>query len=91
MKIICTNCENIEKTNVKFFVNLIGGTLPLGGYWAWTTYLFAGTGLAMPIVIAIISGGVGMLIFKDQIVGWIMSKNYTCVKCGNWKWKASKD
>ena len=91
MKIICIDCENSEKTNVEFFVKLIGGALPLGGYWAWTAYLFAGTGLAMPIVIAIISGGVGMLIFKDQIVKWIISKNYICSKCGKCNWTAAKD
>lgn len=31
--------------------------MAIGGFWAWAAYLFAGTGFAMPIVIAIIAGG----------------------------------
>tara|TARA_Y100000590_G_scaffold467623_1_gene647152 strand:+ start:704 stop:970 length:267 start_codon:yes stop_codon:yes gene_type:complete len=88
MKITCNNCGNTQETDLGFFVQVIGGALPFGGYWAWVTYLFAGTGLAMPIVIAIIGGGVSMLIFKDQIVEWIMDNNYTCSSCGECSWSA---
>lgn len=88
MKIKCTNCGYIEETDKDFFVKLIGGAMPAGGFWAWTTYLFAGTGFAMAIVVAIIGGGVAMLIFKDEIVEWIINKDYKCPKCGHVKWKA---
>ncbi len=88
MKIICNNCKNIEKTNLELFVKIIGGALPFGGYWAWVTYLFAGTGLAMPIVLAIMTGGVAMLVFKDQIVEWIISNKYNCSQCGECDWLA---
>jgi len=69
-------------------VKLIGGAMPLGGFWAWTIYLFAGTGFAMPIVIAIIGGGVGMLVFKDEIVQWIINRGYSCPECGAINWEA---
>ncbi len=88
MKIKCTNCGYTEKTDKDFFVKLIGGAMPVGGFWAWTTYLFAGTGFAMAIVVAIIGGGVAMLIFKDEIVEWIINEDYKCQKCGEVKWKA---
>ena len=88
MKIKCTNCGYIEKTDKDFFVKLIGGAMPVGGFWAWTTYLFAGTGFAMAIVVAIIGGGVAMLIFKDEIVEWIINKDYKCPECGKVKWQA---
>ena len=88
MKIKCTNCEHTEKTDKDFFVKLIGGAMPVGGFWAWTTYLFAGTGFAMAIVVAIIGGGVAMLIFKDEIVEWIINYDYKCPKCGEVEWKA---
>ena len=62
--------------------------MPIGGFWAWVTYLFAGTGFALPIVVAIITGGVAMLAFKEQIVQWIVSRGYKCSKCGNTSWEA---
>jgi small GTP-binding protein len=91
MKIICMNCEHVETTDKDFFVKLIGGAMPVGGFWAWSTYLFAGTGFAMAIVIAIIGGGVAMLIFKDEIVEWIINKDYKCPKCGSVQWKPIDD
>jgi len=48
----------------------------------------AGTGFALPIVIAIISGGVGILLFKDQITQWIVNSGYNCPKCGAVEWEA---
>lgn len=61
--------------------------MPVGGYWAWTTYLFAGTGFAMGIVLAIIGGGVAMLIFKDEITEWVISQGYKCTSCGEVSWE----
>lgn len=87
MKIICNNCQNVEKVNTGLIVKIIGGVLPLGGFWAWTTYLFAGTGLALPIVIAIIGGGVITLAFQKEIVKWITKKNYNCSKCSSSQWE----
>lgn len=88
MKIKCTNCGHTEKTDKDFFVKLIGGAMPVGGFWAWTTYLFAGTGFAMAIVVAIIGGGIAMLVFKDEIVEWVINEDYKCPKCDEVKWKA---
>lgn len=88
MKIKCQKCGNLEETNLDFFVKLIGGMMPLGGFWAWVTYLFAGTGFALPICIAIVTGGVATLIFKDQIVNFIVEKGYKCQQCGGQNWKA---
>ncbi|MCQ2966594.1 MAG: hypothetical protein MJ250_07670 [Alphaproteobacteria bacterium] len=83
MKIKCKNCGNIEETSVGFFVKLIGGALPVGGFWAWVTYFFAGTGLALPICTAMVVGGVGMLMYKEKIIHWIIEKGYKCPKCNH--------
>ncbi len=88
MKIKCGKCGHFEKTTVELFVNIIGGVMPIGGFWAWVAYLFAGTGLAMAIVIAIIIGGSGILVFKDKIVQWIVNRGHKCPKCGAVKWEA---
>jgi predicted RNA-binding Zn-ribbon protein involved in translation (DUF1610 family) len=88
MTIRCRICGYSEKTNVKLIVKIIGGAMPLGGFWAWVTYLLAGTGLALPIVIAIITGGVGILVFKDEIVQWIANRKYKCPNCGAVDWEA---
>jgi hypothetical protein len=87
MDIECRACGHQEETNKDLFVKIIGGAMPIGGFWAWVTYLFAGTGFAMAIVIAIIAGGVGMLVFKDQIVEWISNQGYACPECGKTDWK----
>jgi hypothetical protein len=87
MKIKCRKCGNVEETSLGLFVKIIGGALPVGGFWAWTAYLFAGTGFALPIVVAIIGGGTAMLVFKDQIVTWIISKGYKCANCGAVDWQ----
>lgn len=89
MRIKCRDCSYSEKTSVETFVKIIGGAMPIGGYWAWVTYLFAGTGLAMPIVVAIIGGGTAMLVFKDQVVQWIVNRGYECPKCGSVSWEPS--
>ena len=88
MKIKCRNCENSEETDLGFFVKTIGAAMPIGGYWAWVTFLFAGTGFAMVIVIAIIAGGTSMLVYKDEIVEWIINQDYECKSCGEVEWEA---
>ena len=88
MKIKCGKCGYSEKATVGLIVKIIGGALPLGGFWAWVAYLFAGTGLALPIVISIITGGVAMLVFKDEITQWIVNRGYKCPKCGAVDWNS---
>ena len=85
MNIKCKKCGHTEKTSRRFWVNLIGGAMPFGGFWAWTAFIFAGTGFALPIVIAIMAGGIGMLKYSDEITKWISDK-YECEKCGEKSW-----
>ena len=87
MKIHCGNCGHSYKATVELIVKIIGGAMPIGGFWAWVSYLLAGTGLALPIVIALITGGVAILVFKDEIVQWIVNRGYKCCKCGGVDWK----
>ncbi len=89
MEIKCTSCGYQEETNKDFFVKLIGGAMPVGGFWAWVTYFFAGTGFALPICTAMIVGGVGLLVFKDEIISFIVSKGYQCPRCGKKEWEAT--
>lgn len=82
MYIKCKKCGHKVETSVSFFVKLIGGALPVSGFWAWVTYFFAGTGLALPICIAMVTGGVAILAFKDEIINFIIKQGYKCEKCG---------
>ena len=88
MKIRCKCCSHTEETSKDFFVKIIGGALPVGGDWAWVTYFFAGTGFAMPIVVAMILGGVGLLAFQHQVIQFIADKAYKCPKCSECQWEA---
>ena len=62
--------------------------MPVGGFAAWVTYLLAGTGFALEIVTALIVGGVALLVFKDEIVEFIINRGYKCPKCGSVSWEA---
>lgn len=88
MKIKCSSCGHLESVNLDFFVKILGGATAGFGFWAWTSFLFAGTGFAMVICIAIITGGAAMLAYKNEIIDWITNKNYACSECGGKKWVA---
>ncbi len=88
MRIRCVDCGHSEEVSVDLFVKIIGGATAGFGFWAWVTFLFAGTGFALPICIAIATGGAGMLVFKDQIVDWLVNKGYECDNCHAKKWTA---
>ena len=60
----------------------------MGGFQAWRYYLFAGTGFALTIVTAIITGGIALLVFKDEIVTWIVNRGYKCPRCESVDWEA---
>ncbi|GAA7319235.1 hypothetical protein HpM116_00850 [Helicobacter pylori] len=68
----CKSCRHKEETSLKFFVRVIGAVLPARGFYIWVEYLLAGTGFALPICAAIITGEVAILAFQDEIVesGW---------------------
>ncbi len=87
----CKSCEHKEETSLKFFVRVIGEALPAGGAAAWTTYLLAGTGFALPLCIAIITGEVAILTFQDEIIEWLADKGYKCEKCGKSSFVTSKN
>lgn len=89
MKIKCQVCGHSEESSVEFFAKVIGGTLPVGGFAAWVTYFFAGTGFAFVICSAMVVGGVALLAFKDEIVG-LVSEKYDCPKCKQRKWDLVK-
>ena len=86
MQIVCKECGHSETVNKRFFVKVIGAAVTGLGYWAWVAYLFAGTGFAMPICIAIMTGGVAIAAFSDQITKWV-SERYPCPRCKNKSWK----
>ncbi|WRC80304.1 hypothetical protein E5K91_01860 [Helicobacter pylori] len=87
----CKSCGHKEETSLKFFVRVIGAALPAGGAATWTTYLFVGTGFALPICAAIITRGVAILAFQDEIIEWLVDKGYRCEKCDKSSFVISKN
>lgn len=85
MQIKCKKCGHKETINKRFFVKALGGAVAGFGFWAWVAFLFAGTGFALPICIAIVTGGVAIAAFSDQITEWA-SKNFACPECGSKSW-----
>ena len=88
MRIKCRDCGFSEEVNLDLFVKILGGATAGFGFWAWTSFLFAGTGFAMAICIAIITGGAAMLAYKDEIIDWVANGGYKCDSCGSKKWAA---
>ena len=77
MEIRCTDCGHAEKVNHLLVAKAPGiSAVGFGGY-AWIAYLFAGTGLALPICAALAIGGAGLLAFRDEIVKWLEDR-YPC-------------
>lgn len=91
MKIRCKDCGHTEEVNCNLFAKIIGGAVSGFGFWAWVTFLFAGTGFAMVICVAIVIGGVALAAYSEQITKWIITKNYPCDKCKSTKWEAVID
>ena len=85
----CANCGYSEEVNKYFILNVLGKTagaiLAGGGFWAWVSFFFAGTGLALPICIALVAGGIAVAAFSSEIAEWL-STRYTCPSCGAKKW-----
>ncbi len=81
----CKSCGYHQKVDRKLFANVLGAATAGFGYFAWVSFLFAGTGFAMPICIAIMAGGAAMLKYSDEIAAW-MCKYYPCPECGGKSW-----
>lgn len=88
MRIMCLDCGFSEKVTRELFVTIIGGATAGFGFWAWTSFLFAGTGFAMVICIAIMAGGAAMLKYKNEIIDWLVNKGHRCSDCNGMKWSA---
>lgn len=88
MKIQCMNCEQTETVNKDFFLKLFGASMAGMGFYAWLKYIFAGTGCALLICVAMMSGGIAILAFKEEIMEVIFNQKYKCSKCGSKKWSS---
>lgn len=85
----CKCCGYKEEANKTFFLKVMGGSFVSGGFTAWVTYFFAGTGFAFGICVAIVTGGVALLAFSDQITKWI-AERYGCPSCKHKNWDLVK-
>ncbi|RXJ78061.1 hypothetical protein CRV03_03570 [Arcobacter sp. F155] len=86
----CKKCGFREKANKSFFLKVLGGGFVGSGFWAWVTYFFAGTGFAFTICVAIVTGGVALLAFSDEITQWL-SERYSCPDCNDRDWRLVKE
>ncbi len=87
MKLKCNKCGHTETVNKRFFLKVLGGAVSGFGFWAWVSFIFAGTGFALPICVAIVLGGVGLAAFSNEIAAWA-SKKFPCPKCQSKSWSA---
>jgi hypothetical protein len=86
----CKICSHRETLDKRFFLKIVGGAVAGFGFWAWVSFLFAGTGLALPICIAIVAGGVGIAAYSNEIAEWV-SARYDCPHCGARNWSVVKE
>lgn len=90
MYIKCKHCGYNETLNKRLFVKVIGTAVSGFGFWAWVSYLFAGTGFALAICIAIVTGGIAIAAFSNEIAEWV-SKRYECPQCKKQNWHVVKN
>lgn len=81
----CANCGHREKLTKEFICKVIGAAITTLGFWGWVTFLFAGTGLALEICIALVAGGSAILAYSNEITVWL-SKKYECPNCKQKNW-----
>jgi len=86
MKIKCKSCGNVKEVNKELIGSILGGTLSSFGVWAWTSYLFAGTGMAFGICVALVAGGPALYAYRTEIIKLLMDKGYKCDKCEAKDW-----
>lgn len=86
----CKVCGYKERVNKNLFFKIIGGLVSVSGFWAWTAYIFAGTGFAMPICFAIVIGGAGIAAYSEEITKWLCDQ-YECPECGHKRWRVYKE
>lgn len=84
--IVCKHCGHKEVVNKKLYANILGASVSGAGWMAWTTYAFAGTGVAAPMCAALGFGGVVLTKYSDEITQWF-SKYYKCRVCGFKRWR----
>lgn len=85
MYIKCKNCSHKETLDKRFILKVLGGAFAGGGFWAWVAYFFAGTGFALPICIALVTGGVALAAFSNEIAVWVSSR-FDCPNCNKRDW-----
>lgn len=82
----CRFCGHKEKLNKEFIAKIIGGVITGSGFWAWVTFLFEGTGFALPICLAIMIGGSAIMAYSNEITVWLCKK-YECPNCQKKDWR----
>ena len=87
----CKKCGYEEVVNKELFMKVLGGAVSGFGFWAWVSFLFAGTGFALAICVAIVLGGVGIAAYSTEIAEWFCKK-YDCPNpnCGARDWECRK-
>ncbi|UNM97203.1 hypothetical protein MMG00_04960 [Ignatzschineria rhizosphaerae] len=86
----CKICDFEKKAKNKLLIKMIGIALIAFGFWAWISYLFAGSGAAFIICVSIMGLGTIFLCFTDQIHRYNSTKE-NCPKCGKKEWDFIKE
>lgn len=87
MYLKCKNCGHKEKINTKLIGTILGTATSGFGMFAWTSFLFAGTGMAAALCTAIVAGGPAIYAYKNKLIKWIVDKGYKCEQCGDINWE----
>lgn len=82
----CRRCGQLTPLTKEFFGHLIGGATIGMGMYAWLAFIFAGTGFALAICVAIMIGGAAIMSYSKEIIRWISSR-YDCEQCGQNDWE----
>ena len=82
----CNHCGYTTKVTKELLAKILGAATIGFGFKAWVGFLFAGTGFAMVLCIAIFIGGVALISYAKEIVEWL-NKQYPCPQCQSKLWQ----
>lgn len=82
----CKNCGHEEQITGGILRKMVmGGALFKGGTAAWSSYLFAGSGIAYPLCVAIGVGGVCLAVIPG--LRHLLARLKPCPECGFKDWE----
>ena len=90
MAYIKCKCSYKRSLTIVFFMKIIGKATTISIKCKGIRHFCVNTGFTLPLCISILTGGIGILVFSDEITKWLVNKGYKCPSCQTSNWQIIK-